>query len=323
MAKTIIIIIYVIIFPYVSVAQEDLDTNAEFDVYRPKIIEVSYSSFVDYHTASMSESYGNSSTQFKSDNLLKLKLGIPIILKKEKKLGVQFKYSSHHFVLDEDADSNYALYRHLNSTTFKSIAARAIYERSLDSKNKFTVLAGTEIKSDQLVWNTNSTKHFLDLEWKKDISDKTQIGAGLVAGSVLGIFQIYPIFFYKHQVSHRWTLDMKLPKSVEMRCRVNEGLYVIGRTTLRGWRYNVNNALPEGSEQHTIRRSSLEISLNIEQELHDWLWVGFNAGIMKNINYFLSEPGARRRDALIDLEAEDMKFIRASIFIVPPKKLYK
>lgn len=302
---------------------QEEETTKPIVPYRPKIVEFSYNTMNDYGTISTSEEHGNSDTEFKNDNLIRLSVGVPLILKQQKKFGIQLKYASHRFVLDDDVFTQYALFRHLSTTTFRSLAARFLYERKVNQKYGWRISGGSEIKSDRLVWNRNSTKHFLNFSWKKQVNSRTSYGAGLVVGYTLGIFQAYPLFTYEHQVNKRLTLDFTLPKSLDFRYKANEGLYVIARTTFRGWRYNITEAVPAEQDQFTLRRSSLEISLNIEKEIHDWLWVGFNSGIMKNINYYLAEPGLRRRDAVINLEADDMLFVKGSVFIVPPGKFYR
>lgn len=299
------------------------DKDEDYVIYRPKIIQFDLENIYEYKTTSTSEQFGEADTEVETDKLFKLKLGIPIVLKQDKKIGLQFKYSQQRFNLDTDNPFySFDLYQHLDGEIFKSLALRFLYEKEIAPNRKITIAGGTEIKGDQIEWNENSTKHFLSASYGIKRDKRTDIGFGFAASYTLGRPQFYPLFNYTRRLNHKWTLDLVLPKSASLRYMVNEKLYIIARTQVKGWRYNLNKPIETGIGEATLRKADFLSSITVEKEIHDWLWVGAEFGLIKNLRYYLVEPGGRRRDAIIDLQSNDATYFKASIFIVPPKKFY-
>lgn len=306
-----------------SFAQES-DGSDDYVVYRPKIIQFDLENIYEYKTSSTSEQFGKANTEVETDKLFKLKVGVPIVLKKDKKIGLQFKYSQQRFNLDLDNPLvPFDLYEHLNGEIFKSLALRFLYEKNISENKKITLAGGSEIRSDRIEWNANSTKHFISASYNIRKNARTDIGFGFAAGYSLGRYQFYPLLNYSRKLSHKWTLDFVLPKSASLRYMVNEKLYIIARTQVKGWRYNLNKPIETGLGESTLRKADLLSSITVEREIHDWLWLGAEFGLINNLRYYLAEPGDRARDAIIDLRSNDATYFKASIFIVPPRKFYK
>ena len=292
--------------------------------YRPKIAEFSYNTLYDYNTYCTSDEFGSSSSEVERDSQLKLRLGIPIIMKDSKLFGVQLKYDRHNFVLDfEDSPERYELYNHIEKRTFTSIGARLLFQKSLDDTREITVIAGGEIKSDEIVLNKNTGKYYTHIGYSKQLNNRTKIGAGLMMSYTLGRAQVYPLVSYERKLSSKWTLDLNLPKQAAIRYRVNEKFYITALTEVKGWRYAVNNqVLSMENNGLTLRKSDINFGLSFEHEVHDWLWLGLDMGLSKNLRYFLAEPGDGRKDAVIDLTSDDTPYVKFGLFIVPPKKMY-
>ncbi|MBL6447538.1 hypothetical protein JMN32_14565 [Fulvivirga sp. 29W222] len=292
--------------------------------YRPKIAEFSYNTLYDYNTYCASDEFGNSSSEVERDSQLKLRLGIPLVINDSKLFGVQFKYDRHNFVLDfEDSPERYELYDHIEKKSFTSLGARFLFQKSLDDTREITLIAGGEVKSDEVVVNKNTTKYYSHIAYNKQLNNRTKIGAGLMISYTLGRPQIYPLVSYERRLSKKWTLDLNIPKRAAIRYRANEKFYITALTEVKGWRYAVNNAeLSTESNGLTLRKSDINIGLSIEHEVHDWLWLGLDMGLSKNLRYFLAEPGDGRKDAVIDLTSDDTPYLKFGLFIVPPKKMY-
>ncbi|XOV94813.1 MAG: DUF6268 family outer membrane beta-barrel protein [Bacteroidota bacterium] len=292
--------------------------------YRTKIAEFSSETIMDYRTSTSSEQFGGAINEIERDRLYKAKLGIPLVIKKDKIFGLQLKYYQQKFLLDfEENPTDYDLYVHLNSKTFTNAGIRTFYKQNLKDGSELKLVAGAELKSDQFQWNKNSSKYFVSAvqTWKK--SEATEMGGGLYLNWTMGLATAYPLFLLKHDLSPRWTLDLMLPKQANMRYRINNHNFLIARAQLTGWRYNLTNALQSTQGDLTLRKSDLQLSLSWEKEIHDWLWFGIDVGYNKNIQYFLVNPGERSRYSLIDINPRDAIFTKFSIFMVPPKKFYK
>ena len=99
--------------------------------------------------------------------------------------------------------------------------------------------------------------------------------------------------------------------------------YLIGSTELVGWDYNLTRPLPNLDQNFTLNKLDLEFRLKLEREIHDWLWCGVDLGFNKNLRYFLTNPGERYRDALANIYADNTSFLKLSVFLVPPRKLFR
>lgn len=299
-------------------------SDSPYTVYRPKIAEFNVENIYQYNTSSTSEQFGRANTNVETDRLFKLKLGIPVILKEKTRFGLQLKYSQQRFNLDEGGSvDNFELYNHLDGEVFKALALRFLIEKKFDQNKKITIAGGSEIRSDRIEWNKNSTRHIISAAYGVELNNRTDIGFGFAASYNMGRAQIFPLFTYSRKLTPKWTLDLVLPKSASLRYMVNERLYVIARTQVKGWRYNLNKPIETGLEQATLRKADLLSSIIVEKELHDWLWVGAELGLINNLRYYLAEPGDRARDAIIDIQSNEATYFKASIFIVPPRKFYK
>ncbi|TRX49323.1 hypothetical protein FNH22_27235 [Fulvivirga sp. M361] len=290
--------------------------------YRPKIAEFSYRSLYDYNTRSSSTELGNSSSEVEADEQLKIRLGIPLVLKDDKLVGLQFKYDVQNFTLDHSGVNN-ELFSSIEDRTFRSIGARFLFQQDLNDKKSLTFLGGAEIQSDRLVWNRNTTRFYFSSTYQVQRNARTQIGAGLVIGYEQGTPQIYPLLTYERKLSSKWTLDATLPKSVAFRYEASNRFFITAKTEVKGWRYALHDNRLSDSEVLTLRKADLNIGVCFEREIHDWLWAGFDIGLSRNLRYHLAEPGDGRRDALVLLNANEAPYVNFSLFIVPPRKFFK
>lgn len=321
-SSKILLIAFVCIIASTNVAaQAQLDSITP---YRPKIAEFGIETLMDYGTATTSESFGAARNEIERDRLIKVKLGIPLIIKDDMMFGIQLKYYQHRFTFDlEDHPTDYDLFLHLDSKKFTNTGIRAFYQKDLTGDKQLRVVGGAELKSDEIKWNNHTTKYFISgvFTWKP--SSTTKLGTGFVLNKIIGRTTFYPLFTYEKVLSPKWTLDLALPKSAAIRHRVNNANYLTAITEFKGWRYNLTNAIQEDQRDFTLRRADLQFSIKWEHELHDWLWFGVDLGYTKNIRYHLGNPGERARDALIDINSADAPYSKFSIFIVPPRRFYR
>ena len=103
-----------------------------------------------------------------------------------------------------------------------------------------------------------------------------------------------------------------------MRYKLSPKSFIIGSLEVKGWRYNITELEDVGLGDFTIRKTDLQMIVSYEREIYDFLWFGLDVGYNRNFNYFLTEPGGGRNDAVVDLISRDAKFLKFSIFLVPP-----
>ncbi|UII22354.1 DUF6268 family outer membrane beta-barrel protein [Fulvivirga ligni] len=307
-----------------DVQNDNVELESNIIPYRPRIAEITLNNLYDYNISSNSDAYGNANSEMERDTQMKIRLGVPIIMKGETMFGVQFKYDRHNFVMDKDYDlSHYELYDHIESHKFTSLGGRFLFQQGFDKNKQITVVAGAEMKSDLFKWQANTTKYYALTSYEVTLNKNTKIGTGLSLGYTLTAFQIYPFLSYEHKLSPKFTMDLYLPKSAALRYKVNHKFYITGSAEVKGWRYAVSNNELAPNEILTLRKSDLYLGLSFEHEIYDWLWFGFDPGYAINLRSYLARPGDRRRDALIELNADNAPYARFSLFIVPPKKFYK
>ena len=292
-------------------------------MYRPKLVEFGIETLRDYDVRSNSEGQGNATNEIDKDRLIKAKLGIPVVIKDDRLFGIQLKYYEHRFEFDqEDQITGEGLFQHLDTRKFTSAGIRFFYQQDLRTNQQLRIIGGSEVKSDEFQLNRNTTKHFISgtYTWKPSIT--TEIGTGVVVNRVMGVTAVYPLFLFNKDLSPKWALNLALPRSVSMRYNLNQKNFLIATTELRGWRYNLTEAVPGHQRNLMLRRIDLQFSISWEHEIHDWLWFGVDVGYNKNLQYFLANPGDRSRDAVIDLRTQDAAYTKLSLFIVPPRKFF-
>lgn len=300
--------------------------KCQLDAYRPKVAEFSYEQINDAPITSSSELYGNSSSEVDNDALWKLKLGVPILMDEERLLAVQIKSYRHKFYFDtEDAQDNYEIFNEINRRSVTSSGLGFIYKQDISATGKICFLGGANIKGDRFEWNANSRQFYFGSIYTIQRDPKTRYGFGVIGGSDLGVLSITPVFTYTRQIAPKWVLDMQLPRFVSVRHQLNEKSFLIGKIQGNARRYNLTDlaSTQESQSQLTLRKVDLQLSIDYEKEIHDWLWFGISGGYNKNLSYYLAEPGNRSRDALFQLNTRSAPTFKASIFIVPPRKFYQ
>lgn len=319
-AKTMMIA-FLCIIGFNVFAQSDFDS---IPVYRPKIVEFGVETLMDYGTTTTSKNFGDAKNEIERDRLIKVKIGIPLMIKDDRMFGVQLKYYQHRFIFDlEDNPTDYDLFLHLNDKKFTSAGIRSFYQQDINESQQLRIIGGAEFKSDQIKWDNHTTKYFISGIYTWALSSKTKIGTGFVLNKDIGLTTFYPLLIYQNQLNPRWTLDISLPKSVAMRYRANNANYLTATSEVKGWRYNSTNAIQSDQRDLTLRKADLQFSIKWEHEIHDWLCFGFDVGYTKNVRYYLSNPGGRSKDALIDIQSRDAAYTKFSIFIVPPRRFYQ
>ncbi|MEM8893866.1 MAG: DUF6268 family outer membrane beta-barrel protein, partial [Bacteroidota bacterium] len=300
--RLVLVLIAAVVFSQATAQQKIEPLN----LYRPRIAEFTVETISDYRTSSTSERFGPARREIEHDRLYKVKLGIPLMIKSDRMLGIQLKYYQQGFRFDiDDQPLEYDFFEHLDSRKLTSTGLRGIYQQDIGKDKKLTIVGGTELMSDELRWRWQSTKYFVSGLYNWQLNKGAKIGAGFIYNHVMGRHSFFPILTFEKHLSRKWTLDLALPKSVAIRRNFNDRNFVIAKAAFQGWRYNLTNALPEGQQFLTTRRADLRFTLSWEREIHDWLWFGIDIGYTKNLRYYLANPGDRARDALIDLRSQD------------------
>ncbi|WP_323755816.1 hypothetical protein [Roseivirga sp.] len=302
------------LFCIVSVNAQDILT------YRPKVVEFSTEYLSNYKSYEKPSGENNSISSIEKDNLLRVRLGVPVILKEKTLFAFQFKYYRQSYGLE--AGQQGELFDFLNNNSLYNAGLNFLYQRNISKEKKFTLIVLTELASD--TWGINQfSNRFLAMgEYSKQLNESTIIGYGGVVNYALGLLNVYPTFTYKKQLSDKMLFEAILPNSINLRHHSSESTYFIFQTELVNWRFNLTDALENEAHLITLQRADVYFKLKLEQEIHDWLWLGVDVGYVHNLTYFTVNPGNRIKNAISEYDIKDSSYLRFSIFMVPPRKLW-
>ncbi len=290
---------------------------------RPKFIELSYERLAPFPIRADSEEFGDINSGSKMSSKLSVKLNAPVVLKDKLQVIAGLRYKNEQYQFLDIKPSDTPAHLRLDDRNLTSLGFRIYARKELGNDWTLTAGLGADLNGDKIEFNDafQFLRHNYLAVVEKQKNEYTSWGFGLAFGYDLGNPSVYPILAYRHKFNPRWAIDLYLPKSAEVRYNLSSKTYLSALAKITGGSYALKNPVLEGYDHLEYRQSRLEVTLGIEQEIHDWLWVGLKAGGLKTLRMFFTEPGASNRDRLLDLQSVQTSFLNLSIFIVPPRKL--
>ena len=290
--------------------------------YRPKIAEFAVEKLTDYRAAYTGEGQLNGRSEIDSDHLLKAKLAIPLVVNDQRLFALQLKHYQQRFLFNhEDFSHNQEFFSELESRTFYNSAVRVLYQEQLKGNGTLRFLGSVGINNDQFRIKREALNISASFGYSMQRSQTEELGFGLVVSQTLGRFRALPLITYENHFASRWVVDLALPKTAALRYIINDKTFLTGKAEFKSNRYNLTDPLVDQYSNLTIRKLDLQWNISFEREIHDWLWFGLEAGYNKNLVYNIVERGEASRDAIVRLRPRDAAYMKASIFIVPPRKL--
>jgi len=173
-------------------------------------------------------------------------------------------------------------------------------------------------------FNRPDTKQYLNfsvasvLGWRKTSS--TILGLGLFYGVDFDGSSLVPLFAYQHTFNKHWSVESVLPVQANVRYfSKNRKNILEAGVKLNGPEYNIHLTYPSAvSEQFEFERSEIRWSLHGKREIHDWLWLGLEAGVNTPV---ATDLRARDGSGTLNYTYSANFFTMFSLFLVPPKKL--
>ncbi|MFT6970666.1 MAG: hypothetical protein ACJAXX_001232 [Roseivirga sp.] len=288
--------------------------------YRPKIMEFSLENHSGYNANPKANQDVNSLTRIKQDMSLKLRAGIPLVLKAKTIFAIQLKYDQQFYRTETSQND---LFNYLNSRQLTNTGVTLFYQYKKEKGKSLTFVTSAELASDEWNFNRYSNRYLANVNYMKDLNSTASIGFGGVVNYALGVWNIYPTFSYQKKLSSKTLFEAFLPSKVNFRYHINPKTYLIAETEFVNWRFNVTNPIPQNEGSLALIRADVYFKFRLEKEIHDWLWLGVDTGFIHNVNYGLTSPGGRMADAVQEFNVRDTGFIRFWIFILPPSKLWK
>ncbi|WP_372754201.1 DUF6268 family outer membrane beta-barrel protein [Labilibaculum sp.] len=347
MNKCIFFFLLLGFLPFYEAYCQDKTDSLTYD-WNPAIIgkgpirgfEVSYHENADFDISSTSDSYGDGKGEITHNRIFKTKLRFPIVLKEKFKIAGSFEYSDEEMHFNESSDINYPLYESLNDKNLKGIGGSLYFSAQVKRNMYFMFRFNAKLKGDY--WKEhigNVSKYtFLKMEispvigWK--VSPTKSWGIGLAYSYTFGDPLLFPIFSYNHTFADKWGVEAFLPARIKLRYQPSKLCFINAKAKLQGGSYSIHFDDSELDDFKTLelRRADLNLSIEIEKGITNWLWTSLEGGYRSNINFdvtnsnhafSLSGSKLTNENNIIDSSVGGGAFCNLSIFIVPSKTILK
>jgi hypothetical protein len=294
---------------------------------KPKGVIFKYELIPKYNITSTSKNsfYDNASSGISRNGRTDFKIKIPVLNRPGLAIvgGLRYFQEQIHFTSPTYAD--YPVYVALEDRSLKSMGAQ-LYLIKPTKKSTYYLFRGSADLNGDFTQKGIPLRDFMKVSistmygWKRN--DNLSYAFGLAYGYSFGRASIYPLFSYNRNFSSAWGIESLLPTNIKLRYSKNEKSFWYVGAALDGASYRLSNkivGLEETSRPH-LHRSELKLGMEMERELHDWLWISFELGFRQNLQFNLTNSGRRNGDVLINNKLSGAPYIGVGLFMVPPKK---
>lgn len=298
-----------------------LSTQPVFPKPRPTFLSLDFRRIAAFPVHVVSEKYGNTTSGNKFNQRIQVKLNAPLVLKPNFQLLAGLRFQQEEFRFENIALHDVPAHYLLDDRHLYSFGYRLYFSSRLSDTWTLKGGMGADLNGDQLpqrnLWRCLRHNYFGLLE--KTVNPRTEWGFGLAFGYDLGRAQVYPILRYAHQFNQRWSMELSLPKEVRATYAFSPKMYLVGEAKLSGAAYCLNQPLLRDVPVVEFRESHVELSLEWQREIHDWLWMSIQGGMLKTLNMRVSE--IRQPDFLLRVRSVEAPFVNVTLYLVPPRKM--
>jgi len=297
-----------------------------FGLPRAKGLIVKYERVMDFGITStgQKDSLGDGQGEVRRNRRWEVQLRLPIVRNPGFKMAVGFRYFNEEYEFEED-DPAYPFYQSLQDKPLKSIGGQIFMAKPFKG-NKYLLLRLSGDFNGDYTLDDEPLSDFLKFSiiplfgWKTN--PYTAYAVGVAYSNDFGRQQVFPVFSFIQTWNQYWGIEALLPSKVRIRYTPNDKTNIYGGAELNGASYTVRLDDPVLSEFSTLnlRKSEIRFLLNLEREIHDWLWFGIQAGVRTNIQFNLREDNTRNATEIIDNDFNAAFVFNTSIFIVPPRR---
>jgi hypothetical protein len=321
-----------LVLPFCTSAQIDLVDSTTINVpslkviqaIRPTFFEFKYVGVRDYPMRLSSQEFGDSQAQVSNNRRIRVKLNVPLTFKPKLRLALGLSYAHEQFHFEDIQDADYPLYDRLEDKSLRSIGMRFYLKRDLNNGHFLKSRFGVDLNGDKItaIGFSRFFKGNISVVYGRQKDAYTEVGFGIYAGYDLGIPSIFPVFNYNKILSSSWMMELVLPKSAKLIYTPNQKSQFNARLEVAGASYHMQEEVLPGYSNLELRQSELRLLISMNHEIHDFIWASVGVGALRNLNFFLSERGQRRTDAIISADPFSAYTIEFSLYLVPPRKLY-
>ncbi len=257
-----------------------------------------------------------SRSDIERNNLIKVGLNFPVTWMTNVKVigSLNYKRETLNLVpgVGEFQPKTYRLYH--TGANFK-------YQINLNEDEFILGHIGGNLRSDKLQFSDFS--YSVSVGWGKDLSPDKKIALGMGYTEAWGRARFSPILLYDNRINEKWDLNLLLPRHARIKYYQNHGLTFFGEARGSSATYLIDHhqILPGFTElEYRQRRAALNVG--VEKQIIDWFWVGAQAGITIPLRSILVESGLRSRDHIHDFESQIDRYLKFTVFLVPPQKMF-
>ncbi len=282
---------------------------------RPKILEFSVESLPANSKIQLHPGQELTNLDPERNNLVKARVNFPLVYKPKLKVygTVSYRRETLRLVTADPVPQPERLSLYQTGLNFR-------YEIMLRNQQFLMGHVGANLRSDRLDWGDMS--YAASIGWGKKLEPNKKIGFGAGVENAWGRIRFSPLFLYEHRLNKHWDLTLLLPRKAKITYLPSSSLHLFAEAKGGSARYLIDhtNLTPDFSElEYRQRRVSLH--LGVEKRIYDWFWVSAQAGFITPFNSVLVQTAGRTRDHVFDFEPQIDRFLKFSVFIVPPQKL--
>lgn len=256
-----------------------------------------------------------------------IKLKAPILHKEKIKLLVGWNYYSESYDFDNTFDNS--VINDINGQVLKSSRLSLYLIRPINHKYYFALKAVTSFNGDYdglINFDQRYARYDLAMIFGIKKSEDKEWGIGLLARKNFNNgFPLIPFVLYNRTFNSRWGIESTLPISLMGRYNINEkSLFLFGpRFDGRTYSVDLQDDSAGQASNYNMRRSELQLMLRYQYNIKSWIWGEFATGYVHNFRtrFELNEDNATAPD--INFLPNKGPVFNISIFLSPPKSMYK
>lgn len=279
-------------------------------------------------TTDKTGNFGNNSNTIKNNGRIEIKVKIPVINKPYLSIVAGLKYDKEEYNFKDPSATSYPLYKSLEDRALRSIGGSLTILKPMRS-NKFWILRLNGNLNGDYGNNTVKKSKYLKfsvspaLAWRKN--DDLSYALGVTYSYNFGRPLLFPTFALNYNFNDQWSLETILPLFVKLRYGFNENFYWYNNIEIDGASYRLNNTVASLTQYQSLHlhRSELRFTSSIEKQIVGWFWAGAEIGGVQNLSYNFTNSASGRKDIIFKNKIGTGFVANVSLFLVPPKKLYR
>jgi hypothetical protein len=319
-----ILLLFIFCFLLSAKGQEEkksLDEQFDFTKQRPVFFEYGLDFLGEYDITTNSTQKSEAEVEFTRRN--SFKLNFPIYDKKSFHFAGGLRYYNQQFKFENLDTSDIHIQKKLDDPLNRFGIRLYFLKTRAENRSIFASLS-FDLKTERPIgedFSRNYLKTSFTLLSLHEKNSHTKTGFGLGFGYEWGKPLLIPLYYYTKRYSPKWDIEMTLPKSIQLRYAYSSKLYIKSKLEVTGGSYTLVEETIEGYNHLEIRQSEISLSLKIEMEIHDWLWMAVRTGFLYSYKMNIVEPDLFNDKELVTTDPFTNYFIGIKLFVVPPRKM--